>query len=75
MDMDLDAKVGECENSLSSCKLKFAERTKNRPLAAGRMAISEAMVFLSVHIVVLFYLCHLMNDLGYEFSLLINDTD
>jgi len=50
IDMDLDAKV---------------ERTKNRPLAAGRMAVSEAMMFLSIHIVVLFYLCRLMNDLGW----------
>ncbi|KAK2459955.1 hypothetical protein APHAL10511_008040 [Amanita phalloides] len=50
IDRDLDAKV---------------ERTRNRPLAAGRMSVLEALAFLSVHVIALFYLCHLMNDLGW----------
>ncbi|KAJ7185133.1 UbiA prenyltransferase family, partial [Mycena pura] len=55
IDMDLDAKV---------------ERTKHRPLPEGRISVPQALVFLSIHVFLLFALGRHLNPAAWRFAFL-----
>ncbi|KAJ7286447.1 4-hydroxybenzoate polyprenyl transferase [Mycena rebaudengoi] len=55
IDIDLDAKV---------------ERTKHRPLPDGRITIIQALLFLSVHVLLLFALSHSLNLIAWRLAFL-----
>ncbi|KAJ7286454.1 4-hydroxybenzoate polyprenyl transferase [Mycena rebaudengoi] len=55
IDIDLDAKV---------------ERTKHRPLPDGRITIIQALLFLSVHVLLLFALGHSLNLIAWRLAFL-----
>ncbi|KAJ7208987.1 4-hydroxybenzoate polyprenyl transferase, partial [Mycena pura] len=55
IDMDLDAKV---------------ERTKYRPLPEGRISVSQALVFLSMHVFLLFAMSRYLNAVAWRFAFL-----
>ncbi|KAJ7451704.1 4-hydroxybenzoate polyprenyl transferase [Mycena latifolia] len=55
IDIDLDAKV---------------ERTKHRPLPDGRISVSQALVFLSMHVVLLFTMSRHLNLVAWRLAFL-----
>ncbi|KAJ7235118.1 4-hydroxybenzoate polyprenyl transferase [Mycena rebaudengoi] len=55
IDVDLDAKV---------------ERTKHRPLPDGRITVIQALLFLSIHVLLLFALSHSLNSVAWRFAFL-----
>jgi len=55
IDKDLDAKV---------------ERTKHRPLPDGRISVPEALMFLFVHLVLLFAMSHHLNPVAWRLAFL-----
>ncbi|KAJ7078543.1 4-hydroxybenzoate polyprenyl transferase [Mycena belliarum] len=55
IDMDLDALV---------------ERTKHRPLPSGRLTVAQALVFLSMHIFILFFMSLHLNNVAWKLAFL-----
>ncbi|KAJ7451185.1 UbiA prenyltransferase [Mycena latifolia] len=55
IDIDLDAKV---------------ERTEHRPLPDGRISVSQALVFLSMHVVLLFTMSRHLNLVAWRLAFL-----
>jgi 4-hydroxybenzoate polyprenyltransferase len=65
VDMDLDAKVGQCSRYAVFAHIHcLEERTKHRPLPDGRVTVPEALTFLMVHVALLFALARHLNPVA-----------
>jgi hypothetical protein len=42
----------------------LVDRTKGRPLPSGRITVPQALIFLSVHVILLFTILHFINQIS-----------
>lgn len=68
LDRDFDRQVGKNRWQCASClwsSLQFPERTKNRPIASGAISVPGALVFLFVHLAIMFRMIWSSNPVAY----------